>query len=411
LNDRNDQITVRARTRDGRAVKTKPPPASACGSQEEKVEFLRDPRHYPDRPARVAVVETHFAWVFLTGRHAYKMKKPMRQASLDYRTIASRERACRNELRLNRRLAPTVYIAVVPLARRRNGELALGRGRSVVDWLVKMRRLSASRMLDRAIARRAVTSGDLASLTDVLAAFFGRARREPMTPMAYKSRLRARTRRNARDLRAPDLGLDRAGIDPVIRAQLDFIAGASDLLGARGAKLIEGHGDLRPEHVWLGPRPLVIDCLEFDPGLRRLDPAEEMAFLALECARLGASRIGEDLLQRYRAAMQDPVPDALMQFYLSQRAATRAKIAAWHLRDPRYRRRQWLTRANSYLEDARRCARLALRGIERESPLFVRRKRPAAQQRSERLARQHAPHGLAKQRADGQRNEPVARSG
>jgi aminoglycoside phosphotransferase family enzyme len=266
-------------------------------------------------------------------------------------------------------------------------------------------------MLDRAIARRAVTSGDLESLTDVLVAFFRRAQRKPMTPMAYGSRLRARTLRNARDLRAPDLRLDRAKIDPVIRAQLDFIAGASSLLGTRGAKLMEGHGDLRPEHVWLGPRPLVIDCLEFDPELRRLDPAEEMAFLALECARLGASRVGDDLLQRYRAAMQDPVPDALMQFYLSQRAATRAKIAAWHLRDPRYRRRQWLTRANSYLEDALHCARLALRGIERESPLFVRRKGPAAQQRSEWLARQDAPHGLAEQRPDGQRNEPVARSG
>jgi aminoglycoside phosphotransferase family enzyme len=372
---------------------------------------LRDPQHYYNHPARVTVVETHFAWVFLAGRHAYKLKKPMRQASLDYRTIASRENACRNEVRLNRRLAPTVYIAVVPLVRRRNGELALGRGRTIVDWLIKMRRLSATRMLDRVIAQRAVSSGVLESLTDMLVTFFRNARREPMTAMAYRSRLRARTLQNARDLRAPDLGLGRAAIDPVINAQLAFIAGASDLLGARGAKLIEGHGDLRPEHVLLGPRPVVIDCLEFDPELRRLDPAEEMAFLALECGRLGASRIGDDLLQRYRVAMQDPVPDALVQFYRSQRAATRAKIAAWHLRDPRYRRREWLARANSYLEDALFSARLALREIEREAALLVRRKRPAAQQRGKRLARQRAPHRLAEQRADGQRDEPVAASG
>ena len=385
-------------------------PTAAC-SQEEKVEFLRDRRQYPDRPARVAVVETHFAWVFLAGRHAYKLKKPMRQASLDYRTIASREAACRKEVRLNRRLAPSIYIGVVPLTRRRNGELALGRGGSVVDWLVKMRRLSAARMLDRVIARRAISSRDLGSLTDALATFFRRARREPMTAAAYVSWLRARTLRNARDLRAADLRLGRERIDPVIRAQLAFIAGASDLLGARGAKLIEGHGDLRPEHVWLGPRPVVIDCLEFDPELRRLDPAEEMAFLALECGRLGASRVSEDLLQRYRVAMQDPVPEALLQFYLSQRAATRAKIAAWHLRDPRYRRREWLTRANSYLEDALRCARLALRGIGNEPALLVRGKRPVAQQRSKRLARQHAPHRLAEQRSDGQRDELVVASG
>jgi uncharacterized protein len=390
-------------------VRTKSPTA-AC-SQEEKVEFLRDRRHYPDRPARVAVIETHFAWVFLAGRHAYKLKKPMRQASLDYRTIASREAACRNEVRLNRRLAPSIYIGVVPLTRRRNGELALGRGGSVVDWLVKMRRLSATRMLDRVIGRRAITSMDLGSLTDVLATFFRCARHEPMTAAAYGSWLRARTLRNARDLRAPALRLGREKIDPVIRAQLAFIASASDLLAPRGAKLIEGHGDLRPEHVWLGPQPVVIDCLEFDPELRRLDPAEEMAFLALECARLGASRIGEDLLQRYRVAMQDPVPEALVHFYLSQRAATRAKIAAWHLRDPRYRRREWLTRSNSYLDDALRCARLSLRGIGNEPALLVRGKRPVAQQRSKRLARQHAPHRLAEQRSDGQRDELVVASG
>jgi aminoglycoside phosphotransferase family enzyme len=359
----------------------------------------------------VDIVETHFAWVFLTERYAYKMKKPMRQGSLDYRTIASRERRCRDELRLNRRLAPSVYIGVVPLARRRSGALVLGRGQTVVDWLVKMHRLPASRMLDQAIARRTVTAGDLEALARVLVSFFRRARREPMTPVAYGKRLRAFTLQNARDLRARDLRLHRGRIDRVIRAQLDFIAGAADLLATRSAKLIDAHGDLRPEHVWLGPPPCVIDCLEFDRDLRRLDPAEDIAFLALECARLGASWVGDDLLRRYREAMQDPVPDALIHFYLSQRAATRAKIAAWHIRDPRYGRRRWIARANSYLDDALCRARLALREIGRERPSVVRRKRPAAQQRGERLARQHASHGVTEQRCHGQSDELATRSG
>lgn len=387
----------------------KAPPAPACGTQE-KLEFLRDPRHYPDRPTRVTVVETHFAWVFLTGRHAYKMKKPMQQASMDYRTIADRERGCRNELRLNRRLARSVYVGVVPLARSRNGELVLGRGRSVVDWLVKMHRLPARRMLDRAIADGTVTRGDLDALTGVLSTFFKRARREPMRDLAYRQRLRARTLQNARDLRSPDLRLNRSRVDAVIRAQLDFIAADKCSLAARGTRLVEGHGDLRPEHVCLGARPCVIDCLEFDRDLRRLDPAEEMAFLALECARLGATHLGADLLRRYRAAMHDPVTDALMQYYMSQRAVTRAKIAAWHVRDPRYTsRRPWLARANSYLADALRYARAALRGIERERPSLVHGHRPSAQQRGERLPRQHAPYSLAQQRPDGQRDEFVGR--
>lgn len=363
---------------------------------QKKLEFLGDPRHYPDRPARIAVIETHFAWVFLTERHAYKMKKPMRQARMNYRTLRGRERGCRNELRLNRRLSPSVYIGVVPLVRRRNGELALGRGGSVVDWLVKMHRLPAARMLDRAIAADTVEAADLEALTGLLAAFFRGAPRAPMSSQEYRKRLRARSRQNARDLCAPDLRLNRSRVETVMRAQLDFTAIGAALLAARGAKLLEGHGDLRAEHVCLGPRPCVIDCLEFDRDLRRLDPAEEMAFLALECARLGRADLGEDLLRRYRAALPDSAPDALILFYMSQRAATRAKIAAWHVRDPQYpSRRPWIARANSYLGDALRYARSALRSLERERSLLIRRHGPSAQQRGERFARQHALHGVA----------------
>lgn len=383
-------------------MKTPSPPASDA---QEKLEFLGDPRHYRERPTRVEVIETHFAWVFLTERYAYKMKKPVQHASMDYRTLAARERGCRNELRLNRRLAPSVYIDVVALCRTRNGDLALNRGKSVVDWLVKMHRLPASRMLDRAIVEGTVTRADLETLTAVLCAFFKRKRREPMTAQAYRDRLRTRTLQTARDLRAPDLKLNRSRVNRVVRVQLEFIASARGLIEKRGAHLLQGHGDLRPEHVCLGSRPCVIDCLEFDRDLRRLDPAEEMAFLALECARLGRADLGGELVQRYRDAMQDPVPDALIRFYMSQRAVTRAKIAAWHMRDPQYSRRLWIARANSYLSDALRYARSALRDIGGERASLIRRQRPAAQQRSEGSARQHAPHGAAKQRSDGQRDE------
>ena len=198
---------------------------AVCGTQE-KLDFLADPRHYPDRPARIELVETHFAWVFMTERHAFKMKKPLRRATMDYRTVAKRERGCRNEIRLNRRLAPAVYIGVVPLGRTRRNELALGGGPSVVDWLIKMHRLPAARMLDRTIARHTVTAADLAALSAVLAAFFRRARRMPMAAGRYEEKLRTRTLRNARDLRAPDLGLNRSIIDAVCHTQLAFMTNA-----------------------------------------------------------------------------------------------------------------------------------------------------------------------------------------
>jgi aminoglycoside phosphotransferase family enzyme len=384
-------------------------PARLDPGTQEKLDFLGDPHRYPDRPARVDIVETHFAWVFLTERYAYKMKKPLRRASMDYATVGKRERACRNELRLNRRLSPGVYLGVVALVRRRDGGLAFGQGRDVVDWLVKMRRLPAARMLDRQIAQHTVTPADLDAVSATLAAFFGRARRRPLRPATYERWLRRRTLENARDLRARDLRLSRARISTAIRAQLAFLARGASLLASRSAGLRDGHGDLRPEHVCLTVPPCVIDCLEFDRDLRRLDPAAEIAFLGLECARLGASWVSDRLIHGYRAAMRDPVPDALVHFYMSQAAATRAKIAAWHVRDPRYNRRRWIARANAYLIDATRHARQALGALQRRRVSVIRGDGPLAQQRRQRLARQQALHGQAKQRADRQRHELAVR--
>ena len=378
---------------------------ATCGAPE-KLAFLRDPGHYPEPAGSISVIETHFAWVFLTRRHAWKLKKALRQDSMDYRTVASRRRGCRTELELNRRLAPEVYLDVLPLSRRHSGELVLGPAGTIVDWLVKMRRLPAARLLDHALARGAVRSRDLAAVTTVLVAFFRSARRAPMSGGAYLDRLHARTLQNGRALRGRRLALDGTRIDSAVRLQLEFIQRAPALLASRARRVVDGHGDLRPEHVCLGPRPCVIDCLEFNRDLRRLDPAEEMAFLALECARLRHPDVGAELLDRYRRAMRDDATDALLDFYRSQRALTRAKIAAWHLRDAQFPARHWRARANSYLADAVRYARAALRGLAGdETPSVPGRNRPAPQQRRKRAARHHAGQGLAQQRGHGQRHE------
>jgi len=329
----------------------------------EKVAWLSDPRHYPGQPPAVAVIETHFAWIFLVGRRAYKLKKPLRRASMDHRTLASRRRACLAELRLNRRLAPDVYLRVVPLYRGPGGTLRLrgspGASWRVADWLVRMRRLDAALMLDRVITGGRLRARDLQGLAARLAAFFRRAGRRPLADAAYRARLRREIRRNAAELCRRDLGLSHASVLALAKAQLDFIRRRPRAFDGRGARLIDGHGDLRPEHVFLGGSAAairVIDCLEFDPDLRRLDPAEEIAFLALECARLGAPAAAEDLIARYRDAAADPAAPPLLHFYMSRRAAVRAQIAAWHLRDAAFagQWRAWRARANSYLADARR---------------------------------------------------------
>lgn len=366
---------------------------SARPTLAEKVAFLSGAASYGEG-SRVVAIETHFAWVFLTARHAYKLKKPLRQMHMDYRTLASRKRGCRDELRLNRRLAHAVYLAVVPLSSDRHGVLRIGRGARIEDWLVKMRRLPSSGMLDRTLARRALRENELAALVATLTRFFRKAPRTPLRGALYLARLRREVRANQRSLSSLSSRSQNLS-ECVASRQLEFITLARDALTQRAAHIVEGHGDLRPEHVFLGPPPCIIDCLEFDRRLRLLDPLEELAFLALEIERLGHRACAAQLTQRFQSDSGEQAREAVTHFYMSHRASTRAKLSAWHIGDPQFPDpRPWNARAHSYLNDALHHVERALR-LERDTASrSIRSGRPVLEEGRQGKPTQHPRHRL-----------------
>lgn len=317
---------------------------------DEKVAFLASPAAYPEAGGDVGTIETHMSWVFLTERHAYKLKKPVRYDFLDFSTIAARRDDCAAELVLNRRLAAPVYLATVPLTLTESGRLRLGGEGPVADWLVKMRRLPARRMLDVAIAEHRVDGADVARVMRVLNDFYLRAPLVGGAARAYREALERAARAHCAELCKPAYGLPAALIERITAAQLRFVARHAGLLESRAARVVDGHGDLRPEHICLIDEPVIIDCLEFDRALRLLDPLDELAYLALECERLGAADIGAQVLTHYGQASGDDVPDALIHFYKSFRACLRAQIAIWHTVDGLVRdHNRWQQRARDYL--------------------------------------------------------------
>lgn len=332
----------------------------AWGSGEvdiaRKVAFLSSPLAYADRTPRVEIVETHFSWAFLTDRHVYKLKKPLRGDGVDFTTVKARQRNAEAEVRLNRRLAPDVYFGVVPLTLA-GGALAIGGKGLAVDWLVKMVRLPAERMLDRRLCGGDWHYADIHALSGFLAKFFATARRVPVPPFAYLDRFRSECRASRRAFRCsgtPPLQYAVGGIVGLIET---FIERHNVLLLRRlqHRRIVEGHGDLRPEHICLGSTPRIIDCLEFRLDLRCLDPVEELAFLAMECERLGGRSIGAALFHHYYRRTGDCPPPVLIAFYKVIGALIRARIAILHLqespvRDPA----KWPKRAVEYLEIARR---------------------------------------------------------
>lgn len=311
---------------------------------------LRDPAAYPERPREVRVRETHMAWVFLTDRYAYKLKKPVTFSFLDYSTPARRRAACRAELGLNSRLAPWVYLGMTPVLIDGDGHLRLESAEGApVAWLVKMRRMPDDGFLESAINDGTVTTDRLTEAADLLARFFGAQERDPMASADYVASVQATIATDAAAIResAPgDLG---RRADALARRLDAAIAEWSETIGARGASRVNGHGDLRPEHVYLGPPAAVIDCIEFSRAFRLNDPAEELAFLYLECTRLGASWVITPFRTAYAEASGDTPPDALFAIYAAKRSLLRAKLALWHVGDDGADTAHWHGRAATYL--------------------------------------------------------------
>lgn len=321
----------------------------------EKVAFLSDPEAYSQLSGQavrdVARRETHMSWVFLVGDRAYKLKKPVRFSYLDFSSLARREIACRAELRLNRRLAPDVYLAVMPLTISGGGLAIAGSGR-IVDWLVVMRRLDERTMLDHALLEGRLETWQIDRLIATLVQFYRHAATARVTPLGYVVAWRRRLTANRSILLDPTLSMPAGLVRRIDRAQRQFIARRQSLLldRVRLRHVVDGHGDLRPEHIALGDPPRIIDCLEFDAALRAVDPFDEVAYLSLECERLGDRWAGRLIRRRIASALRDGTSEDLFAFYRCYRATLRARLAIAHLLEPDPRTPQkWPVLARSYL--------------------------------------------------------------
>jgi aminoglycoside phosphotransferase family enzyme/predicted kinase len=339
---------------------------------EAKVRFLSAPRAYGGPRPPVRAIETHMSWVFLAGRRAYKLKKPVRFAYLDFSTLALREAACRAELSLNRRLAPDVYLDVVPLTRGPRGLSIDGPG-EVVDWLVVMRRLDEAGVLESRLKNH-VTDAELDRLAARLAAFYRRARPVRIAPPVHLTDWSRALADNRKVLLEPRLGLPAGQVRMIDRILRRFLRtqGARLAERVRRRRIIDAHGDLRPEHIWMGDPIRIIDCLEFSATLRANDPLDELAFLDMELERLGAPAIGRRISDKVLAALNEREPEPLYGFYRCHRAMLRARLSIAHMLEANPRTpEKWPRRARAYLAlalaDARRLERWLNRPSDRSA--------------------------------------------
>jgi aminoglycoside phosphotransferase family enzyme len=321
---------------------------------DQKVEFLSRPNAYSHVVTAVIRRETHMSWIFLAGERAYKLKKPVRFSYLNFSTLERREAACRAELQLNRRLAPDVYLDVASLNATPRG-FSIGGIGTVVDWLVVMRRLDENQTLEHAILEHRIARRQLDRLATTLVQFYHRAARVLLLPETHLRDWRQSLSYNRRILLDPRLGLPSGLVRRIDSVQRRFLSARSNILAARvrGRNIVDGHGDLRPEHIWLDDPVKIIDCLEFNPRLRAVDPFDEIAFLSLECERLGAAWAGDYIRRRVTRGLRDGLSEELFCFYRCHRATLRARLAIAHLLEPNPRTpEKWPRLARAYLRIA-----------------------------------------------------------
>jgi hypothetical protein len=295
------------------------------------VNELRRAECYPHPVADVDVIQTHISIVCVAGERVYKLKKAVTLPFLDFGTPELRAHFCREELRLNRRLCPDVYLDVVPLCRGERGLNFRGEG-AVVDHAVLMTRLPAARMLDRLLAENAVGGEEIDRLADLVAAFHRRAERsERVRAAGAPERLAAQLRANFTDS-APYAGtiLDAALHNRLAREAENDLAALVPRLEQRGAagRIVDGHGDLHARNVCLTSPPAIYDCIEFSEAFRCGDTATEIAFLAMDLRYRGHRELAERFVERSAAAAADPEVPALMPPLVRYRALVRTKVAA-----------------------------------------------------------------------------------
>jgi len=295
---------------------------------DEVARFLRSPGAFATaRPLQV--IETHISLVFLGDELVYKLKKPVRFDFLDFSTVELRRQACAEELRLNQRLAAGVYLGVVPVTVDPQGRLAVDGAGCPVEWMVKMRRLPQERMLDSLIEGRRAQPVDTTELASLLVRFYRNQSPVSISATDLTERMSKHIRANMSELLRPEHHLPEALVKRIHSRQLQFANFESDLFDSRihGHHVIDGHGDLRPEHVCLEHPPVIFDCIEFNAEFRQLDVVDELCFLAMECERLHAKTLGDVLIAAYAKATGDTPEPRLLNFYKSYRACVRAKVA------------------------------------------------------------------------------------
>jgi hypothetical protein len=308
---------------------------------------------HPAQP--VGMVETHISFVLLAGAHAYKIKKCVDLGFVDFSTLALRRHFCEEELRLNRRIAPQIYLDIVPITCT-GGQPALGGVGPIVDYALRMNGFAQDQLWQRRVRHGALTCRHIDQLAASLCALHRDAATNPPDPhFGEPAQVRAPmldTLDALQTLLGPQQRECLAGLAQIRNWEARAFTALEPAFAQRRAagRVRECHGDLHLGNVtMMGDLPTMFDCLEFDPGLRWTDVMSDVAFLAMDLQRHARDDLAHRFVNAYLEGNGDYDGARVLRYHVVYRALVRAKVAA--LRGARAS-----DEVRAYLEVARRCS-------------------------------------------------------
>lgn len=306
---------------------------TGAGFEREPDRLIRellDPSAYPHPVRQIELIETHISWVILTGDYVYKIKKPVDLGFVDFSTLLRRRHFCCEELRLNRRTASALYEAVVPIGEGPSGPM-VGR-EPAVEYAVKMRQFPSAQRLDRQLQDGRLDWADLFRAGMQIAAFHEQqlpwrweadedpGQRAPRPALNNLDHLESEPLRSSQRARV-------ASLAQWTRSQVD-LSRATFMARYRAGRVRDCHGDLHLANLYRdGDRIVPFDCLEFDPLLRRIDLASDIAFLVMDLLAEERPDLAFAVLNGWLEANGDYRALAVLRFYLVYRALVRVKVA------------------------------------------------------------------------------------
>ena len=345
------------------------------------VQSLLDPKRYPHRPESVELVQTHISWVFLAGDLVYKFKKPVNFGFLDFSDLAKRRHCCKQELLLNRRLCPDIYLNLVTLTRDSSGFALLdgeaepfgysfrmqmmrdGEAEGALEYAVKMRRMPEERMMPKLIAAGKLAESHLDAVVDVLAPFYEKAATGGEIDGFGKAEAVAVN--VLENFEQTEAFIDRGALT---RAQFDAVSAKSRAVLADGARferriaagrIRDCHGDLYSANICLAEKPYIFDCIEFNQRFRHADVASDVAFLAMDLDFHGLEDLSRHFIERFVQVSGDAGLPDMLDFYKCYRAYVRGKIGLFTASDaglPEAARQEQTAAAARYFKLAERYA-------------------------------------------------------